>query len=220
MLEIKLLSLFVGSLGLQAMAVSGWLRWQQVSDDRQCEEEETLTPYESNNIQSETGSQPLNGGAHPAKDPRFSGWEFKIVRAERDLFRNPAIFKQLCEEEAQAGWTLLEKLDDRRVRFKRPLALRDISNPQLLTFDPYRTHYGSASTWTTLLWGGAFLVAILLPAYLGYALVSTTLSNLRSPEAPHPASSSPKPSPANSSPNVPPPNPPSPSPNPSPSTPL
>lgn len=221
MLEIKLLSLFVGSLGLQAMVVSGWLRWQQVSDDRQCEEEEeTLTPYEPKDIQPETGPKSLNGGAHAAKDPRFAGWEFKIVRAERELFRNPAIFKQLCEEEAQAGWTLLEKLDDRRVRFKRPIALRDISNPQLLTFDPYRTHYGSTSSWTTVLWGIAFLTAILLPAYLGYMLVSTTLSNLRSPEVANPAKPSLKPSPTSSTPSVPPPSSPARTPTPSPAAPL
>ncbi|UBF29194.1 hypothetical protein K9N68_15955 [Kovacikia minuta CCNUW1] len=152
MLEIKLLSLFVGSLGIQAMAASGWLRWQQAVLERQREEEEVvLTPYESKETYSLVDSSPSNGSPTAPKDLRLTGWEFKIVRANQDVFRNPAVFRQLCDEEAQAGWILLEKLDDRRVRFKRPLALRDIIQPEFLPHDPYRTHYGSASNWTTIL---------------------------------------------------------------------
>jgi len=37
------------------------------------------------------------------------------------MFRDPVVLRQLCEEEAEAGWILLEKLDDHRVRFKRPM---------------------------------------------------------------------------------------------------
>jgi hypothetical protein len=179
MFEIQLLSLFVGSLGLESLLLSGWLRWQQGVADRDCEEEENLTPYESKEIYTPIASP--NGTTHSPQDPRFAGWEFKIVRADRDLFRNPAVFKQLCEEEAQAGWILLEKLDDRRVRFKRPAAVRDISKPELLSFDPYRTHYGPAPHGRLALAAIAFLVATLLPAYLGYVLISHTLKQTRLP---------------------------------------
>ncbi|MGA7933148.1 MAG: hypothetical protein WCA35_06345 [Kovacikia sp.] len=193
MLEIKLLSLFIGSLGTQAIAVSGWLRWQQMVLERQREEEEEiLTPYESKETYSLVDSSPSNGFTGAPKDLRLTGWEFKIVRANQDVFRNPAVFLQLCDEEGQAGWILLEKLDDRRVRFKRPLALRDIIKPEFLPHDPYRTHYGSFSNGTTILVAIAFLIAVLLPAYLGYALVSATLSNLHSA----PVSESPQPSPS------------------------
>jgi len=35
-------------------------------------------------------------------------WEFKIVRANRNVFRDSVVLQQLCEEEAEAGWILLE----------------------------------------------------------------------------------------------------------------
>jgi hypothetical protein len=180
------LILLIGSLGLEAVMVGGWLRWQQVLAKKQRdEEEELLTPYESKDNYSSSSAEPSqeNGSRKSSKDPRLSGWEFKIVRANQDIFRDPAIFKRLCDEEAQSGWVLLEKLDDRRVRFKRPIALRDILHPEQLAIDPYRTHYGSGSRATVLLWGLAFLAAIVLPAYLGYALVSATLLNSKPKQA-------------------------------------
>lgn len=180
MVNLQLLSLFIGSLGIQATIISGWLRRQQQIEEQQQEEEETLTPYESKDNQtSEAHANRLPQSQLPS-DSRLTGWEFKIVRAQRDVFQNPVVFKQLCDEEAQSGWILLEKLDDRRVRFKRPIALRDILNSALLPIDPYRSHYGSASNWGTLIWAMAWLSAIILPAYLGYALVSLTLSHSQS----------------------------------------
>jgi hypothetical protein len=118
-------------------------------------------------------------------DPQMVGWEFKIVRASRDLFRNPVILQQLCKEEAIAGWILLEKLDDRRVRFKRLIALRNVLNPENLPHDPYRSHYGSS--FTPLTWIGAIaaLTAIVVPSYLGYTWVSTVLAH--SQESPQPS---------------------------------
>jgi len=69
-------------------------------------------------------------------------WEFKIVRANTPAFRNPHALNQLLEREAQAGWTMVEKFDDMRVRFKRPrqARLNDAALPPGV--DPYRTHYG------------------------------------------------------------------------------
>lgn len=201
MLELKLLSLLVGSLGLQATLISGWLWGQQRANEQLLEEEEVLTSYESKDAHL-AAEITANGGVRLPKDPRLAGWEFKIVRASRDLFRDPAIFHQVCEEESHAGWVLLEKLDDRRIRFKRPLVLRDMVKSSALSIDPYRSHYGPASNWSTTFMGLAFLVAILLPAYLGYALVSATLSNTRSPVVPTPEPS-PSESPMSSSPNLP-----------------
>jgi hypothetical protein len=206
MIEIAVLSLLVGSLGWQAIAVSGWLRWRQGVMNRQHrEEEETLTCFESkdeiaavqtpqhnvkvnsqNSINRGKSDRPLGASeanrphrSEPAApiDPKLHGWEYKIVRASRDLFRNPDIFQQLCDEEAIAGWILLEKLDDRRVRFKRPIALRTVMDAQQLSYDPYRTHYGSS--WTPLTWMGAIavLASVAFPSYLGYTLVSTMLAH-------------------------------------------
>ena len=70
----------------------------------------------------------------------LEGWEFKIVRAFMRKFRNPETIRKLCEEEAQAGWEMLEKFDDERIRFKRRIEKR--SNDQYLKIDPYRTQCG------------------------------------------------------------------------------
>jgi len=69
-------------------------------------------------------------------------WEFKIVRANRAVFGNPAHLQRLREEEARAGWTMVEKFDNFRIRFKRPLQAR--MNDSMLPpgVDPYRVHYG------------------------------------------------------------------------------
>jgi len=70
-------------------------------------------------------------------------WEFKIVRSESAAFRKPEVLKKLLEEEARAGWVMVEKLDDRRIRFKRPRSARarDVLLPPGV--DPYRTWYGT-----------------------------------------------------------------------------
>ncbi len=69
-------------------------------------------------------------------------YEFKIVRANWGVFGNSRKFTQLLQEEAQAGWELVEKFDNERVRFKRSLSLRDRDNLLPAGVDPYRTHYG------------------------------------------------------------------------------
>lgn len=181
MFEVTLLSLFVGSLGIQATVLGNWIRWQYgVVGQQREEEEEILTRYETKEdaatLGSATAATPrttTNGSAKAAlKDPRLAGWEFKIVRANRDLFRDSAVLQKLCQEEAEAGWIMLEKLDDRRIRFKRPLALREIMKAEFLQHDPYRSYYGPSTNPVTWVGTIAALVAILLPAYLGYSLVT------------------------------------------------
>ena len=141
------------------------------------EEEEMLTPYEAyeSNGTSEHDSNGF-GKEQELKDPRLVGWEFKIVRAKRNLFKDPGVFQLLCDEEMEAGWILLEKLDDRRVRFKRPIALREIIKPEFLNRDPYRCAYGSS--WQPGKWLSAIAlsIAIVVPAYLGYTFVAQALA--------------------------------------------
>ncbi len=139
---------------------------QVQTEKREEEEEEILTHYEPKE-QFGTESQPQQNGS-----PLNRGWEFKIVRASRDLFRDPTVFQHLCREEAQAGWTLLEKLDDRRVRFRRAIATRNKVRPENLGFDPYRCYYGSAGTSKIWLAAIALILAIAIPAYAGYWVMS------------------------------------------------
>jgi hypothetical protein len=86
---------------------------------RMLEEEERMTPY---------------------NDSDLEGWEFKIVRANTRKFKDAESVRRLCEEEAQAGWEMIEKFDDYRIRFKRRVDKR--SNDTYLNVDPYRTNIG------------------------------------------------------------------------------
>jgi len=90
-------------------------------------------------------------------------WEFKIVRANTGVFRNPAELDKLVKEEALAGWVMLEKFDNSRVRFKRQVGARqnDYRLPQGV--DPYRTHYGMDPMVFVLL-----LVAVIVVASLAF----------------------------------------------------
>jgi hypothetical protein len=79
-------------------------------------------------------------------------WEFKIVRASTPVFRDPTHFNQLLEEEARAGWTMVEKFDNSRIRFKRPRGARLKDSELPPGVDPYRVHYGmSQGAFTALL---------------------------------------------------------------------
>ncbi len=168
MIEIMMLSLLTGSLGWQALIAAQWIRWQQHLQAIEQEEEEILTLYQSKDDPVPTEEQPTS-----QRDLRSLGWEFKILRAQSKLFDNPKLLKQVCDEEAGAGWILLEKLDDQRLRFKRPMVLRD--QPTQSKYDPYRCFYGPKYSWGTL--GSLLILAltIVLPAYLGYTLVAITL---------------------------------------------
>jgi len=97
------------------------------------------------------------------QDDRNDDWEFKIVRSGTAAFRKTTVLDRLIEEEARAGWVMLEKLDDSRIRFKRPRRARaqDAYLPD--DVDPYRTHYGSPAryTMTALLMVGTILLLVL-----------------------------------------------------------
>lgn len=86
------------------------------------DEEENLTKYNSDDL---------------------NGWEFKIVRSDLGRFRNYEIVQRLCQQEARAGWEMVEKFDSSRIRFKRRVEKR--SQDQHLDFDPYRTSMSSIS---------------------------------------------------------------------------
>jgi hypothetical protein len=70
----------------------------------------------------------------------LDGWEFKIVRAITRKFKDYKAVQQLCDQEAKAGWEMVEKFDDARIRFKRRVEKR--SSDRHLDFDPYRTRVG------------------------------------------------------------------------------
>lgn len=186
MLEVTMWSLLIGNLGWQSVVGSGWLRWREkATSQQQHEEEEILTCFESRE-DSDADSEKLSQGKttvnSPSRsspmpsDPQLVGWEFKIVRANRDVFRDPDVLEKLCQEEATAGWILLEKLDNRRVRFKRLIALRNILDAEQLSYDPYRSHYGSSFTPLTFLGAIAAITVIVIPSYFAYTFVSRIIT--------------------------------------------
>jgi len=123
------------------------------------EEEEEMTRYTTEDLENQ--------------------WEFKIVRSESGAFRRPEVFQSLLEEESIAGWELVEKLDNRRVRFKRPRdsRRRDATLPP--GFDPYRTNYGSSTARTAVIVGIAAMLTLMLGlAVLGFGMSEVNLGSM------------------------------------------
>ncbi len=95
---------------------------------RKDEEEEKMSTYKSDDL---------------------DGWEFKIVRSNTGRFRNYDAVNLLCQEEAQAGWEMVEKFDDQRIRFKRRVDKRSMDAH--LQTDPYRTSVGAGTNTSVML---------------------------------------------------------------------
>lgn len=102
------------------------------------------------------------------QDDLDNNWEFKIVRSDSAAFRKPEVLRQVIEEEARAGWVMLEKFDDSRVRFKRPRSARTRDALLPPGTDPYRTQYGISSTRMGLMVVALMLLALLAFAALGF----------------------------------------------------
>jgi hypothetical protein len=98
-------------------------------------------------------------------------WEFKIVRAISDAFRKPEALQRLLQEEAVAGWSMVEKFDDNRVRFKRPRSAREQDAYLPDGVNPYRTQYGPPAVFYAALVIGVMLVVILALVFVVVALV-------------------------------------------------
>jgi hypothetical protein len=121
---------------------------------RMFEEEEQLTPYSADELQND--------------------WELKIVRANYGAFGKPDRLARLIEQEKQAGWVLLEKLDDSRVRFKRPRSAQ-ANDAQVIAsgFDPYRTQVGMARTAAVLMIMVGAVVLVILFAIIAFMMASS-----------------------------------------------
>lgn len=97
-------------------------------------------------------------------------WEFKIVRATMPAFSKPETLQALLQEEALAGWSMVEKFDDNRVRFKRPRSARERDATLPEGVDPYRTQYGPAPVLYAALVIGVMLMVVLVVAVVGATL--------------------------------------------------
>ncbi len=118
----------------------------------QDQEEEAMTRYTIDELQND--------------------WEFKIVRATDQRFRDPVVLQQLMDDESIAGWQMLEKLDNNRVRFKRRIS--ESRSDYLLPsdVDPYRTQIGrTASDQEKIILVVGAVVAVLLAGIAVFLLL-------------------------------------------------
>ena len=97
-----------------------------------------------------------------SRDDLEKDWEFKIVRSTFGAFRNPRSLNSLLEDEALAGWEMVEKFDDNRVRFKRPRSARANDGMLPSNYDPYRTQFGAFGPRGTLVAGVIVALVLLL----------------------------------------------------------
>lgn len=93
-------------------------------------------------------------------------WEYKIVQVRGGVFRSFKAIQYVCQQEGKFGWTLLEKIDDNRLRLKRSVSWR--AKDGLLKQNPYRTDYGVSGDFMTFLSIVATLMILAIPAYFGY----------------------------------------------------
>ena len=115
---------------------------------RMHQEEEDMTDYKTNDL---------------------DGWEFNIIRTNTAKFRKFEAIQKLCQEEAKAGWEMLEKFDDYRIRFKRRVDKR--SGDRYLEIDPYRTHLGLGQ--------GKIVIAIIAASFLLVGVFIAIVMNSR-----------------------------------------
>jgi len=86
-------------------------------------------------------------------------WEFKILRSTVGAFGSPERLHRFLEEEARAGWVLVEKFDNSRLRLKRPASARERDGK--LHIDPYRTYVGVSPNQVAALAVGVVLAIFL-----------------------------------------------------------
>jgi hypothetical protein len=93
-------------------------------------------------------------------------WEFKIVRSVTGDFKKRDIVEQLRAEEALAGWVMVEKFDNNRIRFKRPASAQRKDDQLPPHIDPYRTQYGWSDFRLAMTILGACFLAVGLIVFL------------------------------------------------------
>lgn len=113
-------------------------------------EEEQMTPYRPQDL---------------AED-----WEFKILRSMSGAFKDQATLRLVLDEERRAGWVLVEKFDNSRLRLKRPAAAR--AGDAALEFDAYRTYYGPTEGKFTLM-----IIAMVFGILVGVFVLIAVLAN-------------------------------------------
>ena len=112
------------------------------------EEEEEMTRYTTEDLES--------------------NWEFKIVRANTRKFKKHEMIEKVRLEEAKAGWELLEKFDDYRLRFKRRVEKRAMD--KYLEADPYRSQLATSKGSVIAIIAGVLIMLVGILVLIGSKL--------------------------------------------------
>lgn len=91
--------------------------------------------------------------------------EYKIVQSTTPHFAKPEQLSRVLSEEAQAGWQLVEKFDNFKIRLQRDVSHREHDSSR--NIDPYRCHVGP-SNWITY---GAAAIATIIVVYIIFLAV-------------------------------------------------
>jgi hypothetical protein len=95
--------------------------------------------------------------------------EYKILQSQTPHFSDPAKMQAVLAEEAKAGWRLLEKEDNFRIKLQRDISHRE--NDKNLDFDAYRSTVGVPAIMTYAL-SAAITIAI-VSTIIWFALGTT-----------------------------------------------
>ena len=114
---------FAAATGAAPALATGAVTAAADAKRRRNQEEEVLTAYSQKELNE--------------------NWEFKILHTARGEFKKPERLAEVLDEEAQAGWVLVEKFDNSRIRLKRSPDARQ--NDQYLGIDPWRSYVGQTS---------------------------------------------------------------------------
>lgn len=94
--------------------------------------------------------------------------EYKVMQAQTPLFSETAKMHEVLEQEAKAGWQLLEKEDNYRIKLQRNVSHRE--NDKNLGFDAYRSTVGVSSMVT---YGATAVVTIAIVSVILYLALWT-----------------------------------------------
>jgi len=89
--------------------------------------------------------------------------EYKVIQSQTPLFADTAKMHEVLAQEARAGWQLLEKEDNYRIKVQRNISHRDKDSS--LDFDAYRTSVGVPSVVT---YGATAVVTVLIVSVILY----------------------------------------------------
>ncbi|NKB33376.1 MAG: hypothetical protein GKR91_09785 [Pseudomonadales bacterium] len=72
--------------------------------------------------------------------------EYKVIQSQTPLFAETAKMHEVLQQESKAGWRLLEKEDNYRIKLQRDISHRE--NDKNLDVDAYRSTVGISSVVT------------------------------------------------------------------------